>query len=216
MPIPRDERDHNPLNIRRDGTDWEGLAPQQPDPDFCSFTSDVFGFRAAFRILITYADKYKIDTVNALINRWAPPSENDTAAYIAKVCKRTGFAPTETLAIKTWAVSRKLIYAMTEVESGALFEQNFKPNDLAEGAFRAGIADAPKTPVRKVAVIATAAGSAALSGAPDALVWWNSTFTPLVSAANLPAIAHWCTIGAVALAALAAINHVLSSKGKPS
>jgi hypothetical protein len=64
------------------------------------FTSPEYGIRAIARVLKNYATKAGlpgigatgIDTITEMINRWAPPSENDTAAYEAAVSKETGIA----------------------------------------------------------------------------------------------------------------------------
>lgn len=209
--MARDVTDHNPLNIRRDGTQWEGLSPSQPDAEFCTFTTNAFGFRAAFRILITYADKYNLNTVQGIVGRWAPPSENDTTSYIAAVCKRTGFTPNEVIAPKSWADGSKLLYAMTEQESGAAFEANFKGSELAEGAYRAGIADAPKSPVKKIGVILTAGAAGAASVASPAIDAFTQ-YRPALDAINSPTFKTILGVVGGLLAVLAIINHVRSSK----
>jgi hypothetical protein len=76
---------NNPLNIRQ-GQTWRGLAPVQIHPEFCEFVEPIYGIRAGARILGTYAQKYGVRTINEAITRWAPPEENDTAAYVSEVC----------------------------------------------------------------------------------------------------------------------------------
>ena len=49
-----------------------------------------YGYRAAFRTLDTYRRKHGCVVLADYIARWAPPSENDTAAYLRTVCRRTG------------------------------------------------------------------------------------------------------------------------------
>ena len=78
-------RNNNPGNIRH-SEKWLGLAEKQTDPDFCQFVSVEYGIRAIFKILETYRDKYGLKTVREIITKWAPPSENDTEAYIKGVC----------------------------------------------------------------------------------------------------------------------------------
>ena len=88
---PRGIRNHNPLNIRRSADKWQGLKAQQEDREFFQFSSMAYGWRAAFRLLChTYYGKYKLRTIRAIINRWAPPKENDTQYYIRSVAERTG------------------------------------------------------------------------------------------------------------------------------
>ena len=87
--LPRGIRNKNPGNIKL-GTDWDGLADEQSDPVFCVFKESVWGIRALVRILLVYRFHHKRFTVEDIIERWAPPSENDTDAYIVFVCKKLG------------------------------------------------------------------------------------------------------------------------------
>ena len=116
--IPRGQRNCNPLNIRRiAGTVWKGSLAEQKDPEFVEFASPVWGIRAAFCILNTYKRKHQAVCVEDIINRWAPPSENDTNAYIRAVCKATGFGGKERLTEAQWP---RLVQAMAIIESGWL------------------------------------------------------------------------------------------------
>ncbi|WP_423063870.1 hypothetical protein [Candidiatus Paracoxiella cheracis] len=74
-------RNNNPGNIRH-GEPWLGLAEDQTDPDFCQFVSVEYGIRAIFKILEIYREKYHLTTIDDIISRWAPPTENDTRSYI--------------------------------------------------------------------------------------------------------------------------------------
>ena len=97
MSIPRGIRNNNPLNIRR-GSQWKGLSKVQSDPSFCQFETLEYGWRAAFRLLTkTYFARYHLQTIRAIISRWAPESENNTSAYIQNVSRLTGIAPDEPL-----------------------------------------------------------------------------------------------------------------------
>ena len=95
---PRGIRNNNPLNIRQTSDKWQGLMPIQADPAFFQFQSMEYGWRAAFRLLTrTYYEKYRLDTITKIIGRWAPPSENDTKAYIAAIARMTGISPDASL-----------------------------------------------------------------------------------------------------------------------
>lgn len=59
-------RNCNPLNIRRTADLWQGLAERQPDPEFFTFRSMAWGYRAAFIVLRTYCHKYGLRTVREL------------------------------------------------------------------------------------------------------------------------------------------------------
>lgn len=158
-PKPIGVRQNNPLNMRP-GYPWQGLDEPSEQNGFCNFKSPVWGFRAAFKNLITYVDQHAITTIRGVISRWAPPEDNnDTAAYIAAVCKCTGYSADQVLALKSWNVAANLIRAMTIQEQGD-FALYFTPAQLAEGAFRAGIEDAPPPIAKRVTGILAGAGSA--------------------------------------------------------
>ena len=82
---------NNPLNIRKSSEKF--LGEIESNNSFKDFSSKEFGYRAAFKILGTYIEKYKIDTLDKIITRWAPPNENDTKSYIKFVCDKTDFYP---------------------------------------------------------------------------------------------------------------------------
>lgn len=86
--VPKGIRNNNPGNLRRTKEPWQGQATEQTDPDFIIFSSPVWGIRAIMKILLTYQIKYKLKTIRELINRYAPPSENDTEAYAMAIAKR--------------------------------------------------------------------------------------------------------------------------------
>ena len=85
--LPRGIRNKNPGNIKL-GTNWDGLAAEQTDPTFCIFDEAVMGIRALQRILLTYRFTHKKATIDEIIYRWAPASENSTDKYVEFVCKK--------------------------------------------------------------------------------------------------------------------------------
>ena len=110
--IPRGIRNNNPLNIRRSRDQWKGLRAQQRDKEFCQFESMSYGFRAAFVILTrTYYQVHHLATIRAIVGRWAPPTENNTPAYIAAVCRLTGIGPDEPLGSPTDHPARWMLLA---------------------------------------------------------------------------------------------------------
>ena len=114
--MTRGERNNNPLNIRRVvGSHWKGeIVTPIEDRQFCQFTTLEHGIRAAYQILDTYRRKYHAVCIEDIISRWAPPSENDTEAYIRSVCTLTGFGGKERLTEAEWPA---LVKAMAVVES---------------------------------------------------------------------------------------------------
>lgn len=128
--MARGYRNNNPLNIRLSkGHTWKGEIRPSKDPSFMQFESMGYGFRAAFKLLDNYRKLHGCVTLEDYINRWAPPSENDTRAYIHTVTKRSGIADIQTLDTKSSYQMKKLVKAMAFVENGAEPDQS----DIDEG-----------------------------------------------------------------------------------
>lgn len=91
--VPRGVRNFNPGNIRRvDGLVWKGQEQTQDDPDFVQFVTPEYGIRAICRIMRSYK-REGLNTIRKAIDRWAPNSENNTAAYIQEVCSSCQLGP---------------------------------------------------------------------------------------------------------------------------
>ncbi len=85
--IPRGIRNNNPGNIRLSSAKWQGQKKFQMDTGFVEFDDPVFGLRALMRLLLNYHYRHALDTVESIINRYAPPHENATDGYINHVCR---------------------------------------------------------------------------------------------------------------------------------
>lgn len=131
---PRGIRNRNPGNIRKSETAWRGLAPVQSDPDFCVFLTMQMGVRATAINILHYVNLHGLKTVRQIITRWAPPSENDTAAYIANVSRIMGVDPDHELRLMGDAVElEELCAAIFRHENG----EDIEPLDLLEGCLMA-------------------------------------------------------------------------------
>ena len=130
--LPRGIRNKNPGNIKL-GTAWDGLAAEQTDPTFCIFDEAVMGIRALMRILLVYRFSHKKYTIEDIITRWAPPSENDTDAYIKFVCERMNFNPMDQLdnSIEHYL---PLVKSIIKMENG---KQPYSDEILVEGMYKA-------------------------------------------------------------------------------
>lgn len=99
--LSRGLRNNNPLNIRHSASRWQGARVEQTDKAFVQFTSMTMGYRAAWRILETYFNHFEAGqqafTPRNIIFRWAPPNENDSEAYLRRVCRLTNLAGNEAL-----------------------------------------------------------------------------------------------------------------------
>ena len=124
MSTPRGIRNCNPLNIRRNSTQWQGLRSEQTDSAFFQFISMPYGYRAAIRTLVTYYNKYGIKTIRGIISRWAPPSENHTEEYINVVAERTGFSSDEEIDICNADDMIAIVAAMSYVETGVVADKS--------------------------------------------------------------------------------------------
>lgn len=128
--LSRGERNNNPLNIRRTGAAWYGLCRVQTDRAFCQFVSMTYGLRAAFVILHTYMTKYKLCTIEGIVSRWAPKSDNNnTDAYIASVAKRMGIGRDAPIDWHDKETMVALVGAMAVVECGRAIQESL----IAEG-----------------------------------------------------------------------------------
>lgn len=112
-------RNNNPGNIRRTGTAWQGMSATQSDPDFIQFDTMAAGVRALARTLQTYQETHGLRTVRGIVSRWAPPTENDTGAYIAAVSRAVGVGPDDLLSPRDPPTMFRLVRAIIRHEVGA-------------------------------------------------------------------------------------------------
>lgn len=122
----RGVRNCNPLNIER-GTKWKGLREVQGDTRFCQFISMQYGWRAALVIIRNYIKGRSgagrpLDTIEKIINRWAPPKENQTSSYVKTVCEETGIDMRTRVRWEDRAVICAIVKAMAKVECGVVFD----------------------------------------------------------------------------------------------
>lgn len=129
MTLPRSVRDNNPGDLEI-GIAWDGLSTITSDNPFCVFVSPVWGFRA---LAIDLHTKWAVDglrTITAIITKFAPPSENPTAAYIRAVSISMGTSPDVTLNLNDFAQLRSMCKAMATFEAGSWM---FSPKHLSRG-----------------------------------------------------------------------------------
>ncbi len=115
----RGYRNNNPLNIRKNGTRWQGLREIQDDKSFFQFNAMAYGYRAAIKTLRTYQRRYGLKTLREMISRWAPPFENDTEAYIRSVSNRAKVRDDVSVNMYNKDVVLRIIEAMAFVENGS-------------------------------------------------------------------------------------------------
>ena len=111
-------RNNNPGNIRISTQIYTGEKTPSTDTAFKQFQSMAYGYRAMFVVLTTYFKKYGLNTISKIINRWAPPNENNTANYIAKVSEWSGIPKDEVLSLTDGDKWIKIVAAMSRMENG--------------------------------------------------------------------------------------------------
>lgn len=119
------ERTNNPLNIRYSpANQWVGQVGNLNG--FCVFASEAYGVRAAYRLLYNYIHHHGRNTPRKIIEAWAPPTENNTEAYIEYVCREAYLRPDDTMYIETiddyWRLL-SMMRAMCKMESGKYLEE---------------------------------------------------------------------------------------------
>jgi len=108
---------NNPGNLRKDGTTWKGEVTPSQDKDFKQFKTRADGYRAMWVNLRSYINA-GYNTIDKIISRWAPASENVTKAYIVAVAKNTGLDPQKPLSFSDTSNIRKLVAAISQHENG--------------------------------------------------------------------------------------------------
>lgn len=115
---------NNPGNIRyNEKNQWHGLA----DPPFidngkgpfCSFTDPIWGLRAMMVIIAGYKARYGVETISQLINKWAPPADdNPDENYIAYVSQQSGFGVDDEIDLTDAPTLCQIVPAICKFENG--------------------------------------------------------------------------------------------------
>ncbi|HCA7584243.1 TPA: hypothetical protein MX389_001210 [Klebsiella pneumoniae] len=137
---PRGVRNNNPGNLEASSSNpWIGQTGS--DGRFAKFETPEHGIRALGRNLISY-QRQGIDTVGEIINRWAPPSDNnDTAAYIKAVCAQLGVTANQPLDASNPDTLQALCAAIIKHENGS---QPYSQDQLSTGVSAAlGLSQLP-------------------------------------------------------------------------
>lgn len=125
---PRGLRNNNPCNIRSADTFvWRGQDGRDED-GFAVFEAPCWGVRAAAILWLNYHIYHGCTCLRDYITRWAPPSGNDTEAYIHFMAQRLAVNPLEPLDIHARAEAILL--------NQSIYEQGrwcFTQSDLTRG-----------------------------------------------------------------------------------
>lgn len=132
-------RNNNLGNLRVSKDQWEGAVGD--DGAFVIFDSPESGVRALAKNLQSYG-RQGYDSIEKIINRWAPPNENDTKAYIDSVVAATGIPATQSLDLSDPDTLSSLAQAIGYHETGSRYD----PEVYQKGVARALNGITPKTP----------------------------------------------------------------------
>lgn len=129
---PRGLRNCNPGNIRITKDKWQGLREVQTDKSFFQFTEMKWGYRALLRTLQNYRKRHNCITIADMISRWAPSTENNTGAYIRRVCQDLQVPAVHVVDISDKNEMCALAAAISYVENGvpAVMDDVFAGWDL--------------------------------------------------------------------------------------
>jgi hypothetical protein len=115
----RAARNNNPLNLTNlPQGKWAGQTGS--DGQFATFATPAAGLAAADKNLVSYAKNHNINTIQGVIDRWAPKGDgaNDPKAYAATVAADLGVAPDAKINLTDPKVRQNLLASMAKVEAG--------------------------------------------------------------------------------------------------
>ncbi len=165
----RGYRNRNPGNIEHvPANKWQGLADPPSDGRFCRFVSHEHGIRALAALLTTYQDRHGLRTVRRIIDRWAPPGENDTGAYVAVVARRMGVGADDPVNLHRHDQLRPMVEAIIAHECAGL---TYPPGVIDRALTLAGVPPPAPETLRQVATTTgTGRGAMAVGAAGVATV----------------------------------------------
>ena len=109
---------NNPGNIRRSRVRYKGERVPSSDLEFRQFESVEWGYRAIFMLLYTYYHRHGCRTLRQMIDRYAPPSENPTSAYLRFVAERSNIDPDYVIDVTNATLMVEIVCAISHFENG--------------------------------------------------------------------------------------------------
>lgn len=130
--LSRGLRNNNPGNLVISSNDWEGKIPeaQNTDGTFEQFTTANYGIRAMAYDLMHDVNQNGY-TLQQLITEYAPPSQNDTGAYINYVSSVTGLQPGERVTFSYLLLS-EMLRVIIQVENGSQNAAMISDQDITD------------------------------------------------------------------------------------
>lgn len=127
----RGMRNNNPGNIRISNNAWKGKKANNTDGDFEQFDSMAYGYRAMFKLIKTYYNKYGLTTPRQILQKYAPSADNnDPEQYAQIVSEALGITLDTQLNLNDENQMVGLAQAITMVENGG---EKGLVDDILEG-----------------------------------------------------------------------------------
>jgi len=136
--VPRGIRNNNPGNLKADvnwafmiGEDSAGMTGG--GPGFAIFDDVTHGVRALAKDLTTKINKDGLDTIRGIVEKYAPPIQNVTSAYITSVSDDTNIGPDDQLTADGPTIAL-LVRAIINHENGESASYDYiQDSDIANG-----------------------------------------------------------------------------------
>lgn len=122
---------NNPGNIRAGAGKFYGEV--DPVRGFRSFNSLTYGYRAMMKILQTYHNNDGLKTISQIVNRYAPPSDNNpTSAYAAFVAHSIGVDVNQDISKLLFNHALvDIVASMSNFEQGGAFKNDYEALEAA-------------------------------------------------------------------------------------
>lgn len=130
-------KNNNPVNMRYYGVGWRGERPAGLSKgDFTRFATPQDGARAGIRNLMTLGKRHGF-TLNGIMPKFSPSSENDTGRHIRNISSISNIPPDKVLDPKNTGQMVDLLRGVIGAESGQKALNWFKPVELTNAVLRA-------------------------------------------------------------------------------
>jgi hypothetical protein len=165
----RNWRNNNPGNIEH-GRFSASMGAIGTDGRFAVFPTLEMGTRAKEELLFGARSKYAGLSISDALNRYAPPNENDTAAYIDSVTRAIGVSPDTKLNLLNSSQRQAMLASISKVEG-------FRPGEVLQAA-TGGIVSARRGGTKLIA------GEAGM----------NEAFVPLPDGKTIPVTVNFAEV----------------------
>jgi hypothetical protein len=131
---------NNPGNIRPGGG---FLGESGSERGFATFSDPMYGMRALARLPVTYANEYGINTVEGLVSRYAPRSENKESFdnYVNFLSRQLGVRPDQEVDFTDPQVRQAMLPAIMDFEQGAGYSDRYDPSTFSAAVAAADLED---------------------------------------------------------------------------